>query len=113
MSFALGESAGYFGVESWGPISESQVYAFRLRLFGGTSVKRVDVDVCDGKARYMHLAHNSLAPHGNIPVRESNRRLWIELPAPVFWGGTQVMLNVDVMRGKHRTDRSSWRRYRI
>jgi LmbE family N-acetylglucosaminyl deacetylase len=113
VSFVLGESVGYFGVESWGPISPSLAYAFRLRLFGGRGVKRVDVDVGTGKASYRLLAHNSLALHGHIPVHESSRRLWIELPASIFRGRTQVMLNVDVMRGKHQTDRSSWRRYRI
>jgi len=113
VGFALGRRFGYYGIESVGPISPAMAYVFRLRLFGGAGVQRVDVEVKDGRATCMLAASNSLAPARHIPVRLYGRRLWIELPASMFKHRREVMLDVDLMRGERRADRSAWRRYNL
>jgi N-acetyl-1-D-myo-inositol-2-amino-2-deoxy-alpha-D-glucopyranoside deacetylase len=113
VSFCVGKNAAYFGVSTAGPVSNSLSYVFRMRLFGSDRVDRLDVEIRGGRARFLRLADNSLAPRRHLRVHQHDRALWIDLPAAFFEHSKTVMMSVDSMIGRKRADRTSWRRYTL
>jgi hypothetical protein len=84
-----------------------------MRVFGSDRVDRLDVEIRGGRARFLRLADNSLAPRRHLRVHQHDRALWIDLPAAFFEHSKTVMMSVDSMIGRKRADRTSWRRYTL
>jgi hypothetical protein len=111
VAFARGTKLSYLGMETLGQLSRQLTYTFRLRIFKGSRVERADIAVAGGKAAWLRLARDSIAPPGGAHVHGLLKRLWVDVPSSMFAGRTTVMMSVDSMLGPHRADRTAWQRY--
>ena len=110
VAFCTGDSRAYLAVETKGYALDSITYSFRLRLFKGSKVDRLDISVRGKRAHCERLASNSIRFNGRIPVGMRENRLWIDIPISFFSGKNACMLSVDSTVGSSRGDRSAWRR---
>jgi hypothetical protein len=110
VALCTGDSRAYLAVETKGYTLDSITYAFRLRLFKGSKVDRLDINVQGKRAHCERLASNSIRFNGRIPVSMRENRLWIDIPISFFSGKKACMLSVDSTVGTSYADRTAWRR---
>lgn len=110
VSFGLGRSRAYMGLETAGAISLEVDYVFRVRILRRGSIDRYDIRVRNNSATCDMLASNSRGIRGRIPVVTAGRRLLVDVPASLFEGGDRCLLSIDAMAGHHRLDRTAYRR---
>jgi len=112
---ALGIACGklYAGVQTNGLSSEKVSYIFRMRIFKGSRVERLDLAVKDGTAASLASASNSDNDLSDARVVRLPTRVYVELPASILEGGDSVMFSVDSSFGGRRMDKTDWRRYSL
>lgn len=110
ISMCLGRQRALLGVEATGNISVEIVYTFRMRLFGESRVRRVDIRVERGVATTVLAGRESSAADRAIPVTVRRNRLWFAVPASIFSGMRTCMLSVYSSLGVRRVNKTAWRR---
>jgi len=103
----------YAGLETVGNISDKAVYYFRMRLFNGTRVDRIDMEVIHGTARYLRFAHNSIVPVPGAAAYVLKKRIWVQLPASIFRKKKILMYSVDSSMNRVSLDRTAWQTYQL
>jgi len=114
VSFAYDNQNTWLAIAAWDDIAPNVVYSLHLHIFEENRVKRLDVDVLNGKSFIRSRARNSIGSGMSLPVEFKGNRLVIQLPSSLFLDAHIVLVNVDTCRKKsderYRIDHTGWRR---
>jgi len=86
----------YLVVETGTDIPDNVVHNIHLRVSNGQEVKRMDITVKDGVAKYESKANDSITPSTAPQVEENGNILIIKLPKSIFAGAKEALFSVDV-----------------
>lgn len=110
LGFCVSTNKAWLALETRKPVSKDIVYVFHLRLFNGSQVKRVDIEIRGDHATLRNLSKNSLVVHEALQPTFKEKWLWISLPKRVLSHADTCLFNADSFTGIHRIDKTAWRK---
>jgi LmbE family N-acetylglucosaminyl deacetylase len=107
VGFEVDRNITWISVKTDGGISKTGVYHFRVRSFENGIVKRADIKVQYGKAKYEMLASNSVNSAEPVKVKIEENVIVIGIPSNLF-NSTKYMIAVEDEKNDQYLDRTGW-----
>ena len=113
VSLALDQDSAVFGMQLVGLVKREVEYRFDIRVLAHGKIRRYDIVVSQGVAKSVALAANSATLTAPVPVGTAPRRIWIDLPASVLAGATEVLAETETWVNGQMIDKTAYRRVNV